>query len=144
MAEVTPPLDSAIAPAPRANGHTRHTRWFLVFYYLLAELSGVRSIWYWRPSRLDFLVPPALAVALGLWVVADARRRGRPIPMFVQKWFVLLAPVLAPAYIIWSRRWRGVGWLTLHAALWYALATVTMHVGGVLVFGREWLRAFGL
>jgi hypothetical protein len=120
----------------------RHTRWFLIAYYLLAELWGLRSIWYWETSRLDFFVPMALAVALGWWTVVDAKRRGRPIPMFAQALFVLLAAILVPIYIIWSRRWRGLGWLILHAALWYALATLTMHVGGIILFGREWLRAF--
>jgi hypothetical protein len=121
---------------------TRHTRLLLLFYYLLAELWGIRNIWYWEPSTLDYFVPIALAVALGWWAVVDAKRRGRPIPMVSQPWFVLLAMLLVPMYMIWSRRWRGVGYLALHAALWYALATATMHVGGIILFGKDWLRAF--
>jgi hypothetical protein len=56
----------------------------------------------------------------------------------------LLAAILAPSYIIWIRRWRGVGWLVLHAVLWIALATLFMHVGGVIVFGRDWLRGLAM
>jgi hypothetical protein len=50
--------------------------------------------------------------------VVDAKRRGWPIPLFAQPWFVLLALILVPAYVVWSRRWRGVAYLALHAALW--------------------------
>jgi hypothetical protein len=116
----------------------------VVVYYLLAEIWGVRNIWFWESSRLDILVPVVLSVALGWWAVVDAKHRGRPIPIFAQPWFVLFAVPLVPAYMIWTRRWRGVGWLVLHAALWYALATVTMHVGGLLVFGRAWLQALDI
>ena len=135
-------LNSTDAPISTANN--RHTRRFLVVYYLVAELWGIRSIWYWETSALDYFVPFALAIALGWWAVVDAKRRRRPIPMFAQPWFILLAMILVPTYIIWSRRWRGVGYLALHAALWYALATATMHVGGIILFGRGWLRAFDI
>ena len=136
------PLTATITPRLTVTNGVRHTRWFLLFYYLLAELWGTRSIWYWESSRLDFLVPLLLSVALGWWAVMDAKRFGHPIPMFAQPWFVVFAVPLVPAYVIWTRRWPGVGWLVLHSALWYALATVTMHVGGLLVFGAEWLKAF--
>jgi hypothetical protein len=122
----------------------RHTRRFLVAYYLLAELWGMRNIWFWESSALDYFVPIALAVALGWWAVVDAKRRGRPIPMVAQPWFVLFAVPLVPAYVIWTWRWRGVGWLVLHTALWIALTTLATHVGGLIVFGREWLRALGI
>jgi hypothetical protein len=119
----------------------RHTQLLLVLYYLLAEVWGVRNVWFWEPSRLDFLVPVTVAVALGWWAIVDAKQRGMMIPMFAQPWFILLAGIVVPGYIIWSRRWRGVGWVALHAALWIVLATVAMHVGGVIVFGGAWMSA---
>lgn len=36
----------------------RHTRWFLLAYYLLFAMWGVRSAWPTVPSRLDIMVPP--------------------------------------------------------------------------------------
>jgi hypothetical protein len=122
----------------------RHTRRFLVAYYLLAELWGIRNIWYWESSRLDIILIVAMYAALGWWAVVDAKRRGHSIPMFAQPWFFLFAPILVPAYIIWSRRWSGVGWLALHSILGLGLATLAMHIGGIIVFGREWLRALGI
>ncbi|HEY1187731.1 MAG TPA: hypothetical protein VGE74_08740 [Gemmata sp.] len=92
---------------------------------------------------LDRVVPVAFAVCLGWWAVTDARRRRRPIPVLSRPWFFLLAPVVVPGYVIWSRRWYGVGWVALHAALGYGVALAVMHLIGVIVFGREWLRALG-
>lgn len=134
---------AAPAEQPVADGF-RHTRWFLVAFCALAAAWGIRNIWFWEPSRLDLLVPIALAICLGCWAVEDARRLRHPLPVLARPWFFLLAVVVVPGYVIWSRRWRGVGWVALHTALWYALATAVMHGGGVLVFGNEWLRALGV
>ena len=68
----------------------------------------------------------------------------RPIPAMSHHWFVLLAGLLVPGYIIWSRGWRGAGWVMLHGFLWYASATIALLVGGVAIYGKEWLRAFGV
>jgi hypothetical protein len=46
--------------------------------------------------------------------------------------------------MIWTRRIRGVVLVLGLVVSWYGLVTVVMHVGGLAVFGREWLRAMGL
>jgi hypothetical protein len=120
----------------------RHTWIFLAEFYVLAAVWGVRSIWFWLPNRLDLIVPIALSVALALWSIADARHRGRPIPLFVRSWFVIFGAFLVPLYVVWTRRWPGVGWLTVHAALWYLLCTLVMNAGGLLIYRQDWLRAF--
>jgi hypothetical protein len=95
-------------------------------------------MYFWQPSLLDLLVAVVLAVVLGWWAVSDSKRRRHPIPMLAGPWFVLLAGLLVPAYVIWSRRWRGLGLLLLHMAGWYLLALVAMHAGGTVLFGAEW------
>lgn len=112
-------------------------------FYAMAVVWGIRSIHYWEPSSLDLLVPIALAVALGWWAVADARSRGRPLPLFARPWFVLLAGLLVPGYVIWSRKGWGLALVLLHAVAWYGLAAIVMHVGGSIVFGAEWWRTTG-
>jgi len=44
-----------------------------------------------------------------------------------QQWFFLAAGLLVPVYVIWSRGWRGVGYVALHSVLGYLLATVCMN-----------------
>lgn len=143
MAEDATPERPKDPVPPRAIG-PRHNRWFLVALYSLAFVWGVRNIYSWQPSWLDFLFPVGFAGVLWWWAAVDARRRGRPIPLLSQPWFFIGAGILVPGYVIWSRRWHGVGWLVLNTILWCAVATVVMHVGGVIVFGREWLRALGM
>jgi hypothetical protein len=144
MAGAAPAEQPTAAQPPPAWRGPRHTRWFLVTFYALAVVWGVRNVRHAEPSGLDLLVPLALAAALGWWAIVDARRRRHPIPVLARPWFFLLAGLVVPGYVLWSRGWRGVGLVALHAALWYALATVAMHVGGVAVYGEEWLRAFGV
>ena len=141
MAETALPTPSEPAAAP--PGGYRHTYWFLASWYLLAVMWGIRDIHRAEPSHLDLLFPIALGLCPGSWAIVDARRRRRPIPMLSHHWFVLKAELLVPGYILWSRGWRGAGWMILHSLLWYALAMVALLAGGVAMYGADWLRAFG-
>jgi hypothetical protein len=143
LAKDSPPDEPEPLVVPSIVYPVRHTVLFLLTYYAIGIVWGVRNVWFWRPSFLDLLTPILLCVCLGWWAVVDARLRSRPIPITVKPWFVLLAPLVVPGYVIWSRRWRGVGWAALHAFCWYALGTLTMHTGGTIVFGRAWWRAMG-
>ena len=105
----------------------RHTRWFLIAYYSLFAVWGIRSAWPTVPSRLDIMVPLALYAVASWWVIADARARGRAVPLLSQQWFFLVAALLVPVYVIWSRGWRGVGYVALHVVLGYLLATICMN-----------------
>jgi len=134
MEEVVPPEHQTAIQPPTAASEFRPTRRFLFAFYALAVIWGVRSIRSGEPSGLDLLVPVALAYCLGWWTIADARRRRHPIPLLAQPWFFMLAGLVVPAYVVWSRRGRGVGWLLLHAALWYVLATAVMYAGALIHF----------
>ena len=120
------------ATEAQADPGFRHTRWFLLVYYSLFAMWGIRSAWPTVPSRLDIMVPLSLYAVASWWVVVDARLRGRAVPLLSQQWFFLAAGLLVPVYVIWSRGWRGVGYLALHGALGYLLATVCMNAVALL------------
>lgn len=128
-------------PTARAFGHTLS---FLIALYTLALVWGVRNIYFWVPSRIDLVFPFAFAIVLGSWAIVDARRRRHPIPLLARQWFLLGAGVFVPGYVIWTRRWYGVGWLALHTILWFTITVGVMHIGGLLVFGEQWLHVLGL
>ena len=134
-----PESPSTAEASPAAARQFRHTYWFLWVYYTIAAVWGLREIWPHVPSRIDLLFPLVFAVALGSWAVVDARRRRHPIPMLARPWFFFFALLAVPAYVVWSREWRGVGWVALNAVLFYALATAVMHGFGILFYGDEWL-----
>lgn len=103
---------------------SRHTTFFLVAFYALAVMWGVRTGYQRQISLIDLFLPLLLYFSMCEWAVMDARRRGHPIPMLSRSWFLQFALVLVPAYAVWSRGWRGIGWCVLHACLWFALATI--------------------
>ena len=141
---VEPAFPAAERRSAAAHDGRSPQRWFIPALYSLAVIWGVRHIYYWHDSLLDLLVPVAMAVALGVWTIADARDRGHPIPMLARPWFFLLAGFLVPGYVIWSRRGWGVALVLMHLACWYGLCLAVMHVGGWALYGQEWWRAMGL
>ena len=138
--EANPYKSPEISPElsiPRTDA-TRRSFAFPLAFYGLAIVWGCRNVEYRHSSALDLLVPVALAVCVGLWALTDAKRRGHTVPMLARSWFILATGLVVPVYVIYSRGWRGVGWLVLHAVGWLALATVIMNVGGMWRYGDEW------
>jgi hypothetical protein len=80
-----------------ARQHSPH-RWFLLAFYAIAIVWGIRHVYYWQQSLLDLLVPFALAIVMCSWSISDARARGRPLPTYAKPWFFLLAVLLVPLY----------------------------------------------
>lgn len=109
----------------------------------MAIVWGLRNIYYWESSQLDLLVPLILTFSLGGWAVADSKGRREPIPSLSRPWYYLMGILLVPGYVLWTRRWRGLGWLALHSVAWFLLATIAMHAGGTAVFGHAWWEAMG-
>lgn len=131
-------IGRAAADSP-SSGAFRHTRWLLLAYYSLCVIWGVRNAWQSVPMRLDILVPLALYTAGSWWVIVDARTRGRAVPLHSRQLFFLIAALLIPAYVVWSRGWRGLGYLMLHGVLGYLLTAIVMNVVGRLVHGAQWM-----
>ena len=132
--------DQGATQSSPARGHD-HTLWLLVVLYALAVFWGLRNVFYWVPSSIDFLFDWAFALLLSSWGVVDARRRRHPIPFFTQAWFFLGALIFVPGYVVWSRRWRGFGWVLFHFAMWSMISTVMMNISGLILFRGAWLRA---
>ena len=137
------PHETSTSTAKTRRFSTNPLVWFCVGYYVLAILAGIQSAVGSEQSTGQVLMQVALALCLGLWAVADARQRGKPIPRSQQLWFLVLAGLVVPGYVIVTRGWKGAGWVVLHAVAWYALATLTMHITGYLYFGDEWWAAMG-
>ncbi|QEL19571.1 hypothetical protein [Limnoglobus roseus] len=144
MAPVVPVDRSAALHQPTAPPKFRHTRWFLIAFYALAVGLGVRSIRPSDPSAFDLVGPLLFAVCLGWWGIVDARRRRQPIPLLSRPWFFLAAGIVVPMYVVYSRGWRGVGWIVLNAALWFTLSSVVMYAGWLMIHGEAGWRALGL
>ena len=113
----------------------RHTRYLLIAMYLLAVVSGVRAVYHATESKLDLLLPIVSAICLGWWALVDARRCGHSFPTLSRPWVFLFAGLVVPGYVLWSRKWRGAGWLVLHIILWYAVAIASLIGGAFMIYG---------
>ncbi|HQU42023.1 MAG TPA: hypothetical protein PK867_04390 [Pirellulales bacterium] len=118
-------MDQNPYQAPKSAKGGEHTFWFLLAFYALAIVGGIRHAYSSKSSALDVLLPVADAIALGCWALADSKRRGHYIPMTARWWFVLLGVFVVPAYVIWSRGWRGWAWVAVNFVAWVGLSTLT-------------------
>jgi hypothetical protein len=130
-------MDATPRKAPATSGGHRHTLWFLAAFYALAIVSGARQAYWFQESLLDLLIPLAEALCLGLWAEEDANRRGYPIPMLSRSWFILLPLILVPAYLVWSRGWRGLAWILINCVAWFVLTGVACVAVWLMMFGAN-------
>jgi hypothetical protein len=111
-------------------------RLVLLALYGHAVLTGFSSARSAERTPIDTLLTFTLAVALGSWAVADSRARRRPIPLLARPWFFIFAGVLVPAYVVWTRGWRGAVWVAAHVVGWFVVALIAL-VAAVVVIG-DW------
>lgn len=101
--------------------------WFCAGYYLHAVLVGIRDVFVPGRSGTELVFNFAIAVFLCSWALADARRRRQPIPRSQQIWFFAFALLVVPGYVILTRGWKGLGWVSLHALGWLTIANLATY-----------------
>lgn len=107
---------SSIASPPTATTAKPTIGWhtilfLLVFYFLAMIEAGIQLL---GSNVTNTLVQLVAIVNLGLWAIEDARRRRHPIPLSTRPWIVMLSAVAVPGYVIYTRGWRGILWITFH------------------------------
>ena len=56
------------------------------------------------------------------WVIGDMARRGRRAPYDTDTFLYMTAPLAIPAYLLWTRRWRGLLVVVGFLILWLMMA----------------------
>ena len=111
----------------------RNYRWLLVVQlYLATALWGAVQVG-GENKVLQFLFTSFQASAVSLWVVLDARAKGRPLIRIVQELHVFLWSIAAPIYLIRTRGFRRgfslpvahvIGIVIVNQAAFYAMLYV--------------------
>ena len=127
-------VERASDAPPTSERPRYYAVWFVAAFYLIAVIWGVRHVDSRQPSILDVLVPAVMNLVLGWWAISDSLARECSIPVLTRQWFVIAAGVLVPCYLIWSRRWRGLGLVLLHAAAWFCLSMLVSVAGRFVAF----------
>jgi hypothetical protein len=106
-------------------------RWFFSLpasiFYCLAASSIYDTLDSTKGASVAFLAGLLAPTGIALWLLADARQRGRSLPYDAGTFFFLAWPILAPIYLFSTRGWRAFavfGWfllLNLGAAFFYTV-----------------------
>jgi len=103
------------------------------------QLLGLRSAlqcfyldgaWYWIVSLL-------MASTAAMWVVFDARYRGKPLVRIVQLIVMGLWPIAVPIYLIATRGVRGLAWTILNLVGLVLANFIGYHSTILAVWGPE-------
>ena len=68
------------------------------------------GVWHWVYS----LLLASLASSAAMWVVLDARHRGKPLVSIVQLIVMVFWQIAVPIYLIATRGLSGLGWTILN------------------------------
>jgi hypothetical protein len=90
--------------------------WLYAFAYGIASAANPDGMG--LPSRADLLASIALALAISLWVTADARKRGRKLFYDYDSFIYFVWPVMVPVYLFQTRGMKAFLTLLCFAGIW--------------------------
>lgn len=100
----------------------------LAAFYFLATISAM-SRTAEAPGWVELVARMFSGAFAVCWMVLDCRGK-HPMPHGVQLFAWVTLPLFLPGYLIWSRGWRGLGWLMLNMLLLGIVEAVAMVVSG--------------
>jgi hypothetical protein len=110
--------------------------------YLFAMIFGVTKAIRPENAALALLLGVTIALSVTNWCVVDARTIGRPIVQSLHWIMFCTWPIAAPAYLIFSRKLRGLGIAIAHAVGLLITIGLAFHLTGYIAYGNIWLRQF--
>jgi len=123
---LTPPEDATAGSIGKARLGMAHSRRYLAAICCMAAATAALQH---RAELLGLLQSPAVTllklgtgVLMLMWMRTDSRLRGAPIPGGGLLLAGVFPPLTVPAYILWTRRWKGL--FTLIVALLAILMAV--------------------
>jgi hypothetical protein len=123
---------------------TRQVRTLLLgSLYVLAFLGGVHAALTSQSGVVQLGLTALFASTLAMWCIADSKVVGKPMLISFQWLMFLIWPVSVPAYLMWTRRLRGLGLAMLHALLLLIVCNATFLAIGYLAHGPAFVRAGG-
>lgn len=121
----------------------------VLYLYGLSALWAVYSVLTYAPAQTESGLRVAscafVALALGsqlgfMWFCTlDARLVGKPLPQLARIGIFLGWPLGVPMYLVWARRFKGVGLLLLHGA---GLLLISVVAVLITLYLRGGLQAF--
>ena len=99
--------------------------WFCAVAIALASAIGPGAR---MPKRAELASSVALPLVVASWVMADARKRGRPLCYDFDSFVYFLWPVVVPVYLFQTRGTRAFLTLLCFAGIWLVAGLVGLIV----------------
>jgi hypothetical protein len=111
-ASAQPPEDIPARPFRKDRSGSAHSRRYLaILCFMVAVTSALQhraDVLGLPQSLLTTLLQYGNGLVALMWMRADSRLRGAPIPGGGLLLAAVLLPLAVPAYILWTRRWKGL------------------------------------
>jgi hypothetical protein len=111
--------------------------------YVLGGLWGLHAALTRDSASVQLGLSILFASTVALCCIADAKVVGKPMLISFQWLMFFTWPVSVPAYLVWTRRLRGLGLAVLHALLLAILSYATFLAACCLAYGPASVRAGG-
>lgn len=109
----------------------RRCIWLL---YGVTAFWGVAQVAAPESAAIYMLSVLLLASAATYWAVLDGRIAGNEIPAIIPVVFFFLWPLASLVYLLWSRKWRGLGLWALHLIGLFATLLLTFYPTVILLY----------
>ncbi|QDS94878.1 hypothetical protein FF011L_36600 [Roseimaritima multifibrata] len=126
MADISPPDEN--------DSRSTMRRRFVWLLYGVTALWGIGQVVVPNSGSLYWIVSVLLGVAATCWVVEDMRIRGQRFYPVVPLIFFLVWPLASLGYLIWTRRFRGLGLWLLHLVGLIATVVIVFYPTVLLLY----------
>ncbi|MDA7910194.1 hypothetical protein N9Z53_02065 [Mariniblastus sp.] len=96
------------------NSKTNSTLWCATYYLVAALVGGCEPFLIYSDSLAEMLVRIAISLPPAYWLIRDAKFRGIHVPHVIQPAIAGLWVFVVPVYILLTRKWWGLLYVTLH------------------------------
>lgn len=107
----------------------------IVAYYMVVAYCSILQPFNWDSQSASLFGTFAVALPATLWLVADAKKRRRPVVHILQPFVLANWLVVIPLYLLFTRGLWGVALLAIHIALTILISNVFFHSTVLLFWG---------
>ena len=114
-----------------------NSRWLPLVALYFATLSWGAIQCFPQQGGVHYIFALLMASMAALWVVFDARHRGKPLVSIVQFLVLVSWPVAVPIYLISTRGVRGLGWSLLNLVGLAVMCLLGFFATSLAVYGSD-------
>lgn len=116
------------------NSRTNTLTWCVAYYVVVGVFGTCDPFIVALDSSAILLSQIAFALPASYWLINDVKIRGNYLPHVIQPAIVNFWFFVVPVYVIWTRRWWGLLYITLHFAATYSVTMVGYYIAAYILW----------